>query len=78
LPRLEGEFEELQTAKGWGLTPRQWREQSVDDRALMMALDMALATREAYRLEWREAKKRDSGLSDENDFKRMKKAFGME
>jgi hypothetical protein len=81
LPRLEGEFEELQTAKAWGLTPRQWRGQTLDDRALMMALDMAMATREAYRIEFKEKQKRDkdgNGLNSMNDFTRMKRAFGMD
>lgn len=45
----------MRTAKAWRLTPAQWRAQSVDDRALMLALGLFENTREAYREEFMES-----------------------
>jgi hypothetical protein len=38
------------------LTPREWREESVDDRALMLAFVLFEGTLDARRSEWREEK----------------------
>ena len=65
-------------AKAWGLTPRQWRAESADDRALMMAFEMFEGQREAYRQEWREerrtkeAQRKANARTGGNDFERLK------
>ena len=38
----------METAKAFGLTPAQWRAQSPDDRARMIAHEMLKGWREAY------------------------------
>ena len=54
MPGYDAEFLALKTAKSWGLTPRQWREQPEDDRAMMLAFELFEGTREAYREQYRE------------------------
>lgn len=39
---------EMRTAKAWHLTPEQWRLQSGDDRARMLAHEMLEGAREAW------------------------------
>jgi hypothetical protein len=41
----------MEAAQAWGLTPREWRCESIDDRARMMAHGMIKATRQAYAME---------------------------
>jgi len=65
----------LRTAKAWGLTPREWRAESVDDRALMQAFTLFEATIEARRQEWRDqkrAKEEDRRDRDDNTFRKLK------
>ena len=66
----------MRVAKAWGLTPVQWRAQSVDDRADMLAFEMFEGVREAYREEWRERKRETK--SGANEFLAMKKRKGLE
>jgi hypothetical protein len=65
----------LRTAKAWGLTPGEWRAESVDDRALMLAFTLFEATIEARRQEWRDQqreKEENRRDRDENTFKKLK------
>jgi len=65
----------LRTAKAWGLTPREWRAESVDDRALMQAFTLFEAVIEARRQEWRDQKREkeeDRRDRDENTFRKLK------
>ncbi len=65
----------MRVAKAWGLTPRQWRAESVDDRALMQSCTLVEATIEARRHEWRELKRtkeEDRKDRDENTFRKLK------
>ena len=64
----------MRAAKAWGLTPREWRAESVDDRALMQAFTLFEATIEARRQAWREAKreKSENRDRDENTFSKLK------
>jgi len=61
-------------AKAWGLTPRQWRGESLDDRALMQAFILFEATIEAARQEFRDKRreKEERRDGDENTFKKLK------
>jgi hypothetical protein len=56
------------------MTPREWREESVDDRALMLAFVLFEGTLEARRSEWREEKeeRRSKKGGDGGTFSRMK------
>ena len=68
----------MKTAKAWGLTPRQWREQPPDDQALMLAFELFEGTVNAYREEYREAyHKKNSGEGD-REFKAMQKLKNLE
>jgi len=69
-------FLELRTAKEWRLTPREWRAESEDDRALMMAFEFFTNTREAYRQEWQE-QKRNKDEKGPNPFEAMKRQMGL-
>jgi hypothetical protein len=62
-------------AKRWGLVPRQWREQSVDDQAAMMAFEMFCDTREAYRDEFKKKSKGGgtTGHDGENEYEKLKR-----
>lgn len=80
LPGYDDEFNQLRTAKAWRLTPALWRQQSIDDRALMMAFEMFEGMREAFRAEYRDdkrqqeedrRKKNGTGQSDYERLKRM-------
>ena len=65
----------MRTAKAWGLTPGEWRAESVDDRALMLAFTLFEATIEARRQEWRDQqreKEENRRDRDENTFKKLK------
>jgi len=75
VPGYDDEFRQLRTAKAWGLTPAQWRMQSVDDRALMTAFDGFEALTEAYKSEWREEKRNRGGGKD--TFSAMKRKMGL-
>ena len=73
----------MRAAKAWGLSPRQWRLESVDDRALMLAFVLFEATLESRRQEYREeVLERKRGKDTEprpggaaSDFERMKRRF---
>ena len=60
MPGYDEEFNQLRAAKAWGLDPRRWCEESVDDRALMLALVLFEGTVEAYRMEHRQKKPGDA------------------
>lgn len=62
----------MRVAKRWGLTPRQWRAQSVDDQALMMSFEMFCDTREAYRDDCRR-KNKDKTSGGENEYDKLKR-----
>ena len=65
----------MRAAKAWGLTPREWRGESVDDRALMQAFTLFEAMIEARRQEWREKKREkeeDRRDRDDNTFRKLK------
>lgn len=59
-------------AKAWGLTPREWRAQPVDDQGRMMAFVNFEALREAYRNEEREKRRKTKGKSGKNDYELMR------
>ncbi len=73
---------ELRTAKAWGLSPRGWRQEPVDDRAMMMAFELFTNTRDAYREEWKEEQREraKSGKAKKgmNPYEAMKKSMGIE
>ena len=65
----------MRTAKAWGLTPREWRAESVDDRALMQSFTLFEAMIEARRQEWRDKKREkeeDRRDRDDNTFRKLK------
>jgi hypothetical protein len=73
----------LRVAKAWGLTPAQWRETDVDDRAMMVAFEMFESTTERYR-EWyardyfdKKANKKNEGGGGINEFSQMKQSLGL-
>jgi hypothetical protein len=70
----------LKTAKAWGLTPLQWRQQPADDQALMLAFDLFESTREAYRQEYQEnwRKKHQKGGGPGNEGNREFRAMQRE
>ena len=74
MPEWPAELRQLRTAKAWGLTPREWRQESMDDRALMTAVTLFEATVEGYRQECREKKadREREKQQPQNDFSRMK------
>ena len=68
----------MQAAKAWGLTPQEWRRESVDDQALMIAYEMFCATRESYKFEWQEQRvKRNVKGGGENPYQAMKRQMGL-
>jgi len=76
LPELNQEFLEAKTAKEWGMTPREWREEPFDDRALMLAYELFCSTREAYQQEWQELKRKKAEKGS-NPFDDMKRQMGL-
>jgi len=48
MPPADAEFLELSTAKAWGLTPDEWRCETVDCRARMMVHEIISGKREGY------------------------------
>lgn len=64
-------FNSLAMAKEWGLTPQQWRRESVDDRAQMMAVVMFDRTIEAYR-DWYRKDSKGKGGRDDSSFAKMR------
>jgi hypothetical protein len=57
------------------LTPREWRAESVDDRALMLAFILFEGTIEARRYAWREERREreeSRNHQDENTFNKLK------
>lgn len=80
---MGADFTELQTIKAWGLTPAQWREQPVDDRARMMSYEMVSATRKLFSDEkdMAELEAKSKGSSShkkvENAYQRQKREWGI-
>ena len=74
-PRSE-EQQELRVQKEWGLTGPQWRSLPLDDRAQIMAYELAETTLSAYREEWKEErrKKKEKGV---NPYDLMKAQMGL-
>ena len=68
----------MKTAKAWGLTPKQWREQPVDDQALMLAFDLFEGTREAYRDEYRDAQHKKKSGEGDREFRAMQRIKNLE
>ena len=71
----------MRAAKAWGLHPRAWREESVDDRALMLSFVLFESTLEARRQEYRDQKRereerRNGG--DTETFSEMKRRLKRE
>ena len=57
------------------MTPREWRAESVDDRALMLAFISFEGTIEARRYAWREERREREEArhnQDENTFNKLK------
>lgn len=77
MPGLDREFLELKVAKAWGLTPRQWRAEPLDDKALMMSYEMFCETVEAYRAEWQERKRTDKGAKGVNPYQALLAGMGL-
>ncbi len=48
MPPPDDDFIQLETAKAFNLTPREWRHEKPDDQARMLAHEMMKATREAF------------------------------
>jgi len=76
LPELNQELLEAKTAKEWGLTLREWRAEPFDDRALMPAFELFCNTREAYRQEWQELKRKKAEKGS-NPYEEMKRQMGL-
>jgi len=77
MPGYDAAFSQLRVAKAWGLSPAQWREQSADDRAMMIAFEGFEATRESYRQSWQEEQrersdKKKAGSDGRSEFDQMK------
>jgi len=66
---------EARTVKEWGLTPREWREESFDDRALMLAYELFCTTPEGYQQECQELKRKKAEMGT-NPFDDMKRQMG--
>ena len=62
----------MRVAKRWGLTPRQWREQPLDDQAAMMAFEMFCDTRDAYRDDFKK-KNKDKTQDGESEYEKLKR-----
>ena len=65
----------MRAAVRFGLHPRTWRAESVDDRGLMMSFTLFEAMIEARRQEWRDQtreKEEDRRARDENTFQKLK------
>ena len=82
MPGYDAEFMALRTAKTWGMTPAEWREAEVDDRAMMMAFELFEGTCDSYReqfsREYHEKKNGGrTGRSGNNEFSAMKRELGM-
>jgi hypothetical protein len=75
---LDREFRELKTARSWNLTPAEWRAQSLDDRAMMMAYVMFTETVEQYRFHWKEQqRKKAEKPAGTNPYQAMKRDMGL-
>lgn len=80
MPGYDRELNHLRAAKAWGLTPREWRLESGDDRAWMLMFVLFEGTVEAYRAEGREKRREARGArpeakdpgGDQGMFSRMK------
>lgn len=70
----------MEAAQAWHVTPAQWRAQSPDDRARMMAHEFLKNLRQSYVLEQQKAKsegKSPGGDAALNDYEKMKLQFGL-
>jgi hypothetical protein len=86
VPGYDAEFMALKTAKAWGMTPAEWREADVDDRAMMVAFELFEGTCDSYRDQFsreyheKKNKDKDSGRGDRsgaNEFVSMKRELGI-
>ncbi len=62
------------------MSPSEWREQGVDDRALMLAYTMFHATWENFRHEWREdveKQKKEGRTRASNPLEDLKRHAGL-
>jgi hypothetical protein len=57
--------------------PAEWRSQTVDDRALMVAYELFNATRDAYRDEWKEERRGKKNVDGINPYEAMKAQMGL-
>jgi hypothetical protein len=78
MPAWPDEWQQYRAGRAWGLTPRAWRAESMDDRAIMLAIFLFENTIEARRAEHRNKlldreMGRDTGSDrSANDFRRLK------
>lgn len=61
----------MRAAKAWGLNPRTWRAESVDDRALMLSIFLFEATLEAKRADHRNKIMEEEDKKNNGDRKRF-------
>ena len=74
----------LRVAKAWGMSPKEWRETDLDDRAMMMAFELFESTIEGFRTQHArdhfEKQAKNSGnesRSSTNEFSQMKAQLGI-
>ena len=84
MPGYDAEFMALRVAKAWGMTPAQWRETDVDDRAMMVAFEMFESTTESYRqcysrdyFDKKADQKNGNSGGGVNEFSQMKQSLGL-
>jgi hypothetical protein len=62
----------MSAAQAWSLTPQEWRRQSVDDRARMLAHEVIKGIRTGYEMDHASAEPEKT-----NSFTEMKRRIGM-
>lgn len=75
MPEWPEEWQQYRAAKAWGMNPRDWRMESVDDRGIMLAIFLFESTCEAKRAEHRKdlMDREDKGNDTAgSDFRRLK------
>ncbi|MDE2105485.1 MAG: hypothetical protein KGL39_50120 [Patescibacteria group bacterium] len=83
MPGYDAEFLALKVMKAWGKDPAWWREQDVDDRAMMMAFELFEGTCDSYRDQFsrdyheKSGKRKAESGSRSNEFSAMKRELGM-
>lgn len=66
----------MKVCKEWGRDLKWWRQQSADDRALMVAYEIFVNTCQQYRDEFMEGKRKKE-KKGENPYHQQLKAWGM-